>query len=466
VVAGSQGSVQRIGAAMLTASTLGPWIVSLKSNAKEMGLLGRLPRYSLASGIGILAGLAREVVVASTYGLSGDLDVLVAVMGFHLLFGVQVANAIECVFVSKVAPLHGRGVTLLLKQASLALLVINAVALAGLFLASRPLLELIFPHFTIDQYDTGVRLIRVLLFSIACAGLAGLMRAGLSVMGSFAPGFLAGSVVSLSTIVSVLMFADRWGIDALIWGFATGHFLVLVWFMSALRRGSFPSVETDRQGRGVHLREFWRPMLIVFIGELLFQAVVMTERSFASGLGTGKISAFFYAGSVLAAPLALFTTPVNTTLFPKLARAFHAGRHEGRALLARYGAVLFVVTVLLSVFLALASDPLIEVALVRGKFSTADAQVTAHILSILVWGLPFASLYGIIRNSFYSMSDYRTPVAGYGIKWTVLILFGSWLIPHFGVDGLAIASVAAQVVDTSVIGWLLQRRLAVLTEGP
>ncbi len=451
---------------MLTASTLGPWWVSLKSNAKEMGLIRRIPLYALASGIGILAGLAREVVVASTYGLSGDLDVLVAVMGFHLLLGVQVGNAIECVFVSKVAPLHGRGVTHLLRQASLALLVINAVALTGLFLASRPVLELIFPHFTIDQYDTGVRLIRILLFSIACAGLAGLMRAGLSVMGSFAPGFLAGSVVSLATIVSVLMFAERWGIDALIWGFATGHFLVLAWFTSALRKGQFPSVETDRKDRGVELREFWRPVLIVFIGELLFQAVVMTERSFASGLGTGKISAFFYAGSVMVAPLALFTTPINTTLFPQLARAFHAGCHEGRALLARYGAVLFGVTILFSVFLALVSDPLIEVALVRGKFSTADAQLTAHILSLLVWGLPFASLCGIVRNSFYSLSDYRTPLAGYGIKWAALILFGSWLIPHFGVDGLAIASVAAQVADTSVMGWLLQRRLAVLTEGP
>jgi len=262
-----------------------------------------------------------------------------------------------------------------------------------------------------------------------------------------------------------LLFAERWGIDALIWGFALGHFLVLVWFTSALGSGRFRSVATDCQDRRVELREFWRPVLIVFIGELLFQAVVMTERSFASAIGTGKISAFYYAGSIMAAPLALFTTPVNTTLFPRLARAFHSGCHEGRVLLARYGAVLFLVTLLLSVFLALLSEPLVEVALVRGKFSTADARLTAHILSMLVWGLPFASLYGIIRNSFYSLSDYQTPLAGYGIKWAFLILLGSWLIPHFGVEGLAIASVAAQVADTSVMGWLLQRRLAASTEG-
>ncbi len=451
---------------MLTASTLGPLWVSLKSNAKEMGLLRRIPLYSLASGIGILAGLAREIVVASTFGLSGDLDVLVAVMGFHLLFGVQVGNAIEQVFVSKIAPLHGRCITPLVKQVSLVLLLINAVALTILVLGSRPVLQFIFPHFTLDQCDTGVRLIRLLLFPIACAGLAGIMRGGLSVMGRFTPGFLAGSVVSLSTIVSVLVFADRWGIDALVWGFAAGHFFVLVWFTSALGKGRSPSSKTDVQDRGgVQLGELWRPVLVVLIGELLFQAIAMTERSFASGLGTGKISAFFYAGSMVAAPLALFTTPVNTTLFPKLARAFHAGCHEGRALLSRYGAMLFGVALLFSAFLALVSEPLIEVALARGKFSTADARLTAHILSMLVWGLPFASLYGIIRNSFYSLSDYRTPLTGYGIKWATLILCGSWLIPPFGVDGLAIASVAALAAETSVLGWLLRRRLAVLAEG-
>jgi hypothetical protein len=55
---------------------------------------------------------------------------------------------------------------------------------------------------------------------------------------------------------------------------------------------------------------------------------------------------------------------------------------------------------------------------------------------------------------------------GYGIKWISLILFGSWLIPRFGVDGLAIALVASQVADISVMGWLLQRSLAALTENP
>ncbi len=447
---------------MLTVSALSPWWTTLKSSAKELGLPGRIPLYSLASGIVILAGLAREIIVASTFGLSGDLDVLVAVMGFHLLFGVQAGNAIQQVFVSKLASQHRHRLKPLIKQAALVLILINAVALTALVLGSDPVLRWIFPAFTVEQHETGIRLIRLLLFPIACAGLAGILRGGLSIMGSFAPVFLGGAVVSLSTIASVLVFADRWGIEALVWGFAAGHFLVLAWFTHALWKcpASPPATTAEEQTQRVEVSELWRPTLIVLFGEVLFQAVVMTERSFASGLGTGKIAAFFYAGSIIAVPLALFTTPINTTLFPQLARAFHTGHREGQALLVRYGAVLFGGALLFSIALALGARPLIEIALVRGKFSTSDAETTAHILAMLVWGLPLASLYGIIRNSFYSLSDYRTPVVGYGIKWLTLILCGSWLVPSLGVDGLAFASVAAQATDTSVMGWLLHRHLA------
>lgn len=458
---------QPVSVIMLTISALGPWWNTLKSSAKELGLLGRIPIYALASGLVILAGLAREIIVASTFGLSGDLDVLVAVMGFHLLFGVQVGNAIQQVFVSKLASQHHHRLRPLVKQAALVLILGNVVALTALVLGSGPVLRWIFPAFTVEQHETGIRLIRLLLFPIACAGLAGILRGGLSLIGSFAPVFLGGAVVSLSTIVSILVFADRWGIDALVWGFAAGHFLVLMWFLLALWKcpDSLPPTMAGEQSRPVEVSELWRPALIVLFGEFLFQAVVMTERSFASGLGSGKIAAFFYAGSIIAVPLALFTTPINTTLFPKLARAFHIGHREGQALLVQYGAVLFGGALLFSIALALGAKPLIEIVLVRGKFSMADAETTAHILTMLVWGLPLAGLYGIIRNSFYSLSDYRTPVVGYGIKWLTLILCGSWLVPPLGVDGLAIASVAAQASDTSVMGWLLHRRLVAQSEA-
>ncbi len=449
---------------MLSATIWWPLWVNLKSSVKEMKTLRRVPIYSVVSGIVIVTGLAREVVIASTFGLSRELDVLVAVMGFHLLFGVQVGNAIEQVFVSKMASRPGGSVRPVIRQTALVLIAINLIALTVLVFSSRAVLQMVFPQFSVEQCDTGVRLIRLLLFPIVCAGLAGLLRGGLSVVGSFAPVFLSGAIVSLSTIAAVVAFSDRWGIDAMVWGFAAGHFLVLLWFIVVLYRGSVPSSTIDAQDQRVSMKEFWRPVLIVLIGEFLFQAVVMTERSFASGLGTGTIAAFFYAGSVVAVPLALFTAPVNTTLFPKLARAFQAGFREGRQILIRYGAVLFGVTLLCSVFVALVSEPLIELALARGKFSAADARLTAHILSILVWALPFASLYGVIRNSFYSLSDYRTPIAGHGIRWVTLILWGSWLIPLLGVEGLAVSCVAAQITDTSMLGWFLLCRLLTLSE--
>jgi peptidoglycan biosynthesis protein MviN/MurJ (putative lipid II flippase) len=100
----------------------------------------------------------------------------------------------------------------------------------------------------------------------------------------------------------------------------------------------------------------------------------------------------------------------------------------------------------------------VELLFVRGRFSTADAEITAQILSTLVLALPFMSVYGLIRNAFYSISDYGTPVYGMTVQWCALAVGGSLFIPSYGVQGLALASVVAQGLHTLMLGWLLTRK--------
>jgi hypothetical protein len=259
---------------MLTVSALGPWWVSLKSGAKEMGLLGRIPLYSLASGIVILAGLAREIIVASTFGLSGDLDVLVAVMGFHLLLGVQAGNAIQQVFVSKLASQDRRCLKPLIKRAALVLLSIKCgrSRRAGSRIGARASMDFPGIHRRTardrNPFDTPPALPDRL------RRIGGDFAGRPLYYGSFYYRFFfGGAIVSVSTIASVLVFADRWGIDALVWGFAAGHFLVLAWFAFALWRSpvSPSSAMVEEQDRRVEVSELWRPTLIVLFGEFLFR---------------------------------------------------------------------------------------------------------------------------------------------------------------------------------------------------
>lgn len=446
------------GRSMLTLTALRPWFNGFRVRAGDAGLLGDLPVYALLTAGGLFLGFLREITVASTFGLGAELDVFVTVMGVLLFFGVQIGNAIETVFISKVAPLGKAEAWSCFWKAGRSLMAANLLILSLLIALPGVLLPLIFPAFSPEQNELGVHLIRMLLLPIVFANTAGLARAALAVTGTFAPGFMAGSIVSLCTIGSILLLTRYVGIDSLVWGVALGHLLVLAFYAFQLRKtGSLvrPSGE-DKPGPARF--PLWKAISTVLVVELLYLGLVLTERSFAADLGAGTIAAFFYAGAIVAVPVSLLAFPMTTTLFPRMARLFASNRAEGVALLKQYGSATIVVSSLIVAVIVWLARPIVELLFVRGRFSTADAEITAQILSTLVLALPFMSVYGLIRNAFYSISDYGTPVYGMTVQWCALAVGGSLFIPSYGVQGLALASVVAQGLHTLMLGWLLTRK--------
>lgn len=445
---------------MLTVQALRPLVLGLKTQVSEGSPLRSIPLYSILTAVGLLFGFLRELVVASKFGLSSDLDVLITVMGFHLLFGVQVGNALESVFVSTIAPLNdAHQMRAYLRKALRSLLLANLAILFLLVFGSGYVLTIIFPAFSQEQLRLGAQIIAMLLLPIVFTNTAGLLRGGLSVSGVFSPGFAAGSVVSVCTIGSTVLLSDRYGIFAVLLGFGIGHFLVLSLFLVQLAKtGMLKDLFTEKDAR-VATFPVWGTASAVLVAEVLYQAIALTERSLASTLETGTIAAFFYAGTIVAIPLSLFTFPITTVLFPRMAKAFTENRGKGYLLMTQYGVMLFIASAVLVIVLSFFAEPIVELVFMRGKFSLDDAHLTGRILSTLVFGLPFLSVYGLIRNSFYSLSDYKIPICGFALQWLLVASGGLLLIPRYGFQGLAIASVASQAVQTVFLGWLLRRRL-------
>ena len=179
--------------------------------------------YSLLTAIGLALGFARELTVASTFGLSPQLDVFVAIMTLQLFFGAQIGNALETVFIARAAKKGGVvTVTRELKPALCGLLLVNLGVVLFLLASGGFLVHSIFPRFDAAQATLGVQTLHFLTAPIVFASTAGLLRGALSVLGAFAPGFVAGSIISLCSIVSITLWSESLGIDALTAGRGNG----------------------------------------------------------------------------------------------------------------------------------------------------------------------------------------------------------------------------------------------------
>lgn len=424
-----------------------------------------LSGYSLLTGLGLLLGLARELAVASAFGLSPQLDVFVAVLTIQLFFGAQVGNALETAFISRVASEgNARIVRRSLWPAIYGLALVHVGVIGCLAVTGSFLLDTIFPRFDHGQLALASHTLYALFLPIIFASTAGLLRGALAVLGSFAPGFLAGSIVSCCTILSVLLFAPTLGIDALTLGVSIGNLGVLILFAARLlvlsrNDVSVPAPTWSRSANGSWFA-LWGAATTVLIGELVYAGMALTERSLASRLPSGSIAAFFYASTIVSVPLSLIVRPVTTMLFPRMVKTLKADVRAGLSALRVPIAALVTASAVVVVLVFLLAEPIVRTVFVRGQFSRDHAMLTASILSITIFALPFMSLGQLIRNACYALSDYRAPIAGLVVQWMLVIGLGTVLMPRYGARGLAIALVSGEAAVLGLTGLLLMRHVA------
>ena len=416
--------------------------------------------YSLLTGLGLLLGFIRELTVASTFGLSSELDVFVAVMSVHMFFGTQIGNALETTFISQIAKQGGAAaVGHFLLPALYGLTLVNVGVVVFLLASAGLLLGTIFPQFNVAQQTLGIRTLHVLLVPIVCASTAGLLRGALAVLGSFAPGFLAGSIVSLCTILTIVFLSSTLGIDALTLSVAVGNLCVLVLFAVRLICLSQPRTWTRATGSNAGWFVLWGAAATVLIGEFVYSGIALTERSLASWLPAGTIAGFFYASTIVSVPLSLLFIPLTTMTFPRMVEAFGCDARTGLELLRKQGILLLVASVAAVAIVTLFAQPIVEAVFMRGQFSSEHARFTASILSITIFALPCMSLGRLLRNACYSLADYRTPVAGLSVQWAMLAGLGFTLVPRYGAQGLAVAMVAGEVATMLTMSALFAARV-------
>lgn len=422
--------------------------------------LRRVSRYSLITGIGVVLGFLREIVVASTFGLSSMLDAFVAARTFYMLLGMQVGNALESVFVSKISKYKNYKTTKsALKVAARSLFLFNVIAALALLVGVAPFVAFAFPGFSPADRELVIQIAHVLIIAIALANFAGLLRAGLLSLRVYWPGFLSGSLISVATIIVVTFFADLVGVYALPLGLITGQLLVVVLYLQQIRAaGSKSSVSTEVSHPASPL-VLWGPVALVLIGEAIYQALGVTSNGFASKLEEGTIAAFYFSSAILAIPGALVIGPLSTYLFPSIAAQLsHEDTTHGFAMVWRYVTIVFGFGLALAIGMSSGASFMVESVFVRGHFSVEDAALTSKILSITAYSLPFFGVEKILRYAMYGLGDYRSPIYCNLISW--LFLFGAaiLLVQDFGVFGLALASVISNAGGVLLMAIIIARR--------
>ncbi|WP_435634223.1 murein biosynthesis integral membrane protein MurJ [Pseudomonas solani] len=277
-----------------------------------------------------MAGFVREIILASSLGLSIQADIAIILLTIpDLLVNLLLSGGMSVALIPALRSLNADKASALFFQASLVVgAIFSTVSMLFIFVPSA-CFWLLAPGLPDPLRYLDGWMVYVVAMAIPLTALSGVSTAALNSQDKFFVSGCGTLILNLSVIASLLIAAVH-GKHHLAWlclGILCG--VVIRWCSQLLAmRDSVPGrlvVRHDWLVDSYLLRRF----LVGLASSSLLVLVPVILRAGATSLGEGELAAFNYAMKLVELPIGILITTLATVAFPQLSEAYD--RHDAAA---------------------------------------------------------------------------------------------------------------------------------------
>jgi putative peptidoglycan lipid II flippase len=415
--------------------------------------------FALATALSRIAGLGREVVQASFFGITAAFSAFTVASQVPNLFSNLFSQAaLSAAFVPVFTELLHQGRKQEAFRLASSIFWLILVVLGALTLVWMGVADFVMPVFTGTLNPSATHLAaglsRVLFPVVLLLSITGLLVGILQSYDEFTIPAVAPAIWNVVIVVGlVLLHTQYHGQDAvyayaIAWLVATVvQMLIIAW---ALRKIEFRfSFHLDWHDSRV------RQVLILFLPVTLSIGIINLDVFLNVGLGTlvsahapGAINDAF---RIYMLPQGVFSVAVATVLFPTLSRL--AARRDLRGMRRTLGNGIRQINLLLipsAALMAVLATPIVRLVYQRGAFTPGSTPVVATALFWFAFSLPFAGVNLLLGRTFFALQKPWIPTKLATLNIAVDIVVSLALYKPFGIAGLVIGTVAANVVGTAL----------------
>ena len=460
----------------------------IEGNA-ESGRLGRSTAFfSIATGASRLAGLVREIVAASYFGISSG-----AMSAFTIAFGLP--NLVRMLFAD--AALQAAFVPVFTEQlergnrpsafrlASTLVFLVTLVLglLTALFILLAPVvIPLLTPGFDDDPalQDLTVSLAQLLFPILVMLGLSGVVVGVLNSynrFGVFAIAPLFWNVAIIAVLVGLApAFPEEDQIYAYAIGVLVGTLLQLALVAWDLRNTPFRLSRVFEWRSGL-VKKVLVLMLPVTISLGLINFNLTVNSIFATlvpgtlpdsgrALSAAAPAAIDKAFRIYMLPQGMFSVAVATVIFPTLSRfAARRAYDDLRATMANGMRMILLVLVPAAAAILVLAEPMTQLVYQRGEFDAEQTEIVAEALFWFAFSLPFNGLFLLMTRTFFSLQRPWVPTSVAALNLAITALGSALLYDPYGIAGIVFATALATAISVVAQGLILRRELGGLELG-
>ncbi|MCK9217055.1 MAG: murein biosynthesis integral membrane protein MurJ [Firmicutes bacterium] len=408
-------------------------------------------------------GFFREMLIAAKYGADANTDTFFIALTAISLFTAFITKSINTTMIPVLSEIEAKeGKEGKKNHTNNLLSIVSFLSLLTIILAwilSPCVIKIIAFGFEGEQFELTVLMMRIGLPAILFASIQGVFRGYLQSELMFTESAIATfpfNFVYIFFLISLASFFDIRGLMMASLLATASQILIQIFYIGKTNfRYKYIFDLKDR-----YVNKIVRLIPPIFISAGIGDINRIIDKSMASTLAEGSISALNYGNRLDKLTTSIFISAIITVIFPMLSQEANKEIFDGlKKIIIRGINVILIITIPATVGIIVLARPIVRVTFQRGAFDSTAAYMTVGALVFYSIGLVSSAVKSLLGKVYYSLQDTKTPMVNSFIALGLNVILNLIFIRFMGHRGLALATSISSIITMMFLLYMLKKKI-------
>lgn len=409
-----------------------------------------------------LLGFIREVLIAAKFGSGLQTDTFFVALSATGIISTMIGVALKTTLIpifSEIENKEGKSGKFKHTNNFLNTVVLISILLVCIgYIFAPVLVRILASGFKGSQFELAIRLTKIGLPILVFTGIISIFRGLLHSELMFFESSFSNFPFNFVYILFLIFLSGIYGIEGLMITSVLAVVSQITIQIPGVRKSGY-KYKFIIDFNDKYLRKLFLLAMPMLIGTAINEINVIVDKTLASTLVSGSISALNYANRLNNLIIGVFISAITTVLFPMLSQESNRNIDSMKKIMKDGIRSILLIAIPATFGLILLAKPIVTVVFKRGSFDAIATEMTSQALIFYSIGLVAMSLRLFITRVYYSLQDTRTPMINGAISVVFNILLNLVLIRFMAHRGLALATSISTTILTTLLLYGLKKKL-------
>lgn len=416
----------------------------------------------LCTIISKILGFVRELTLAYFYGASSVSDaylISLTIPGVIFSFiGTGISTGFIPIYTDILNNKSEKEANIYMNNIINILFIVSTVIILITLLFTEGIVKLFAAGFNGDTLKLTMQFTKIYIFGIYFSGIIYIFTSFLQINNKFTIPAIIGVVFNILVIVAITI------------GAKSNNYMIIIGTLVAKIIESIimiPYVYKQRYKykfvltfKDENIKKMIYLSIPLILGVSVNQINVLVDRTIASSISIGGISALNYANRLNLFIQGIFVMSIATAMYPTISKMSSENNIKGlKESISSAISSINILVIPCTIGSIIFSQEIVELLFGRGAFGSEAIQMTSIALAYYSIGMVGFGLREILCRAFYSMQDTKVPMINAAIAMVINIILNVILSRSLGIGGLALATSISGIVCTILLIINLRKKI-------